>query len=186
MNTTMPRATREDWLVAALELLTTQGPQMLTLERVCRAMGKSKGSFYHHFEDMPTLRGALLDRWERRQTDAFIEAAEQADDRTRAQVLDELATQADWGEERAVRAWAWRDPEVRERVDAVDRKRIEYLAALQHDLDPSAAQRIALLEYAALVGAMHLFITDDPATRSPEIGAFLRNALRAASHNESP
>lgn len=182
MNAWMSRTTRENWLEAALELLTTEGPPGLTLERICSAVGKSKGSFYHHFEDMKTLRSALLDRWEARQTDAFIEAAAAHNNPAdRARVLDELATKADWGEERAVRAWAWSDTEVRARVDAVDRRRIAYLASLQDDLPAERAQSIALLEYAALVGAMHLFVTQDGDVRSPELGAFLRRALRQAS-----
>lgn len=176
----MPRATREDWLETAVELLEEEGSAALTIDRLCARMGKTKGGFYHHFGDAAGLRHAILDRWERRQTDDIIEAADAQPER-RAEVLDARATAADWGEERAIRAWGWQDPEVRARVEAVDRKRLEYLAAMYPRASPRLARQLALLEYAALVGAQHLFGVADRPRKGEDLGKLLREALLARS-----
>lgn len=170
----MSRATRDDWLTAALEIIAGEGAGALTIDRLCRAMAKTKGGFYHHFGDAAGLREAILDRWEQRQTTAIIEAADAQPTRTRrAQVIDALATAADWGEERAIRSWAWRDEAVRGRVEAVDRRRIDYLCTLYAGVPKRRARELATLEYAALVGAQQLFhVSPDP-----KLGALLREAL---------
>lgn len=177
----VPRVTRENWIEAGLKLLQSKGSAALTIDGLCAVMGKTKGSFYHHFGDAAGLRRALLDNWEARQTSAIIDVADlEGDLRRRAAVLDEMVVAADWGEERAIRTWAWQDPKVRERVDAVDRRRVEYLASF-YDGPPRQAHQFALIEYAALVGAQHLFLVGAGRARDETLGKSLRDALRQAA-----
>ena len=64
------------------------------------------------------------------------------------------------------------------RVDAVDRRRVEYLMAFYPEVPPELAQTLALIEYAALVGAQHLFLDDLPDEDAAALGRVLRRALR--------
>lgn len=181
----MTRATRADWLQKALAILDEEGPRALTIERLCAAMHKTKGGFYHHFGDAAGLQRAILDQWEAAQTTAVIEAVEREDREAQLEALDRIAAAADWGQERAIRAWAWHDSLVRARVEAIDARRIAYLASLYPSGSRALRNRLALLEYAALVGAQHLFHSGTAPGRRPGLGRLLRQALTAVSeHNE--
>ena len=69
------RTHRGDWLQAAIRLLIEEGPSSLTIDSLCAAMKKTKGSFYHHFKDVHELRMALIADWEERHTDALVQQA---------------------------------------------------------------------------------------------------------------
>src|SRR5688500_82529 len=46
--TAVGRWTREDWVELAVARLKADGAGALTLEALCLAAGRTKGSFYHH------------------------------------------------------------------------------------------------------------------------------------------
>jgi AcrR family transcriptional regulator len=174
----MARTTRQHWLKAAIDALKAEGPGGLTIDRLCGAMGKTKGSFYHHFGSAAGLRGAILDDWESRQTSAIIDRTLSVSDQARrAEILSRLVGAADWGEERALRAWAWKDGDVRARVDGVDRRRIAFLATFYPSATDAQAAQLAMIEYAALIGAMHLFVDAARQENTGPVSAMLGQAL---------
>lgn len=67
---------RQDWLEAGLDILGGQGLPGLRIEALCSAVGATRGSFYHHFVDMPGYRVALLEEFELRWTSRLIDHAE--------------------------------------------------------------------------------------------------------------
>jgi len=162
------RLARGDWLDAGLALLASDGRWALTLERLCARLGRTKGSFYHHFADMPGYQRELLARWQSRHTEALIEDAQGASDpRARGERLRARVAAADLRVERAIRAWAEVEPDARAALEQVDQRRLAYLTALARDRlgDPSRAQIVARLEYAAFVGTVTLFGELPPAQR---------------------
>ncbi|MFT5358981.1 MAG: AcrR family transcriptional regulator [Polyangiales bacterium] len=176
---TYKKASRAMWLEEALNLLEEKGEAALTIERLCRKMRKTKGGFYHHFGDAEGLRKAILDHWEAAHTSALIDATELAAAEQKKAVLDKMANAANWGHERAIRRWAWADKRVRKRVAKVDERRIAYLTQFYPKASLERQRALATLEYAALVGAQHLFGFGD-APRGEEslaLGALLREAL---------
>ena len=42
----------------------SQGTDALTIDRLARGLGVTKGSFYHHFRNQADYRAALLKYWE--------------------------------------------------------------------------------------------------------------------------
>jgi AcrR family transcriptional regulator len=154
----MARTTREDWIDAGLTLLREGGEHALTLDRLCAAIGRTKGSFYHHFASMPELSRALLDAWEQRHTDVPIAASSGEEELgKRRKLLHATVKQLDWALDLTVRGWALRDAAAREAVARVDARRIAYLESLLPRRIPAAKRRaIATLEYAAFLGAMQL------------------------------
>ena len=71
------KLTRDSWLQAALELLTTVGLEGIKVVPLAARLGVTSGSFYWHFKNRRELHEALLDYWEMNTTDAAIEGARQ-------------------------------------------------------------------------------------------------------------
>lgn len=152
--------TREDWLRAGLELLKQRGAGAVTIERLTRRLGVTKGSFYHHFASRDELSRALLEEWERRLTGELIEASRHGRDfADRNRRLTRLGYETfDPALETAIRAWALQDPVAREVQERVDRRRVGYLRELFRLLTPAEARAedLALIRYAFSVGAQQL------------------------------
>ena len=69
------RKCREDWIRAALELLSAAGVEGIKIVPLAEYLGVTSGSFYWHFKNRRELYDALIDYWEREMTDTAIEAA---------------------------------------------------------------------------------------------------------------
>ena len=90
--TRQPDKTRDDWISAALAALAEGGIDAVKVERLAARLGVSKGSFYWHFKDRPTLLAALLDLWDGNFTQQQIdEAAGLATPAARLRKVAELA-----------------------------------------------------------------------------------------------
>jgi len=172
------RRSRTDWLTAGLALLRDKGEHTLTIERLCRAVGLSKGSFYHHFQHVEAYRAALLNRWEETQTDAPIEQAAGAADPLQA--LRAVVTPLDHQLELAVRAWAVRDGQVRAALHRVDARRTAHLRQLHLQLGYARAQELAELEYATFVGLQALGWTD-----RADLARLQAHVLAAIAHSDA-
>ena len=46
-----------------MQLLSEEGPPALSLERLTEAAGRTKGSFYHHFQGRDGFLAALVAHW---------------------------------------------------------------------------------------------------------------------------
>ncbi|GAO03119.1 hypothetical protein PSR1_02002 [Anaeromyxobacter sp. PSR-1] len=149
----------------------------MTIERLCTAMQRTKGAFYHHFRDVDAFHAAVLDAWAELHTADLIAAASSAvTAEARSARLGAAAVGLDHALDRAIRAWALHDPRAREAVGRVDARRIDYLAAIHRDRGRSDATVLAQLEYAAFLGAQELGLAADPDRGAP-LGRTLRTAL---------
>jgi AcrR family transcriptional regulator len=170
------RSTPADWCRAGLALLRDEGPSGVTLERLCASLGRTKGSFYHHFRGLHAFQTALLAEWEEQHTGRPIAAASHAEGAARrSALLDAVVLGIDHDLDRAVRAWGRHDARVREAVRRVDARRMGYLVDLHRDRGRSDARGLAELEYAVFLGAQELELLADA-----ERGPALRRALAAA------
>lgn len=163
-----------DWCDAGLRLLRDEGMPALTVERLCGALKRTKGSFYHHFADLDAYLEQLLARWEATLTDLPIEvAAAELDPTRRAARLDSAVARLDHRLDVAVRAWALWDARARRAMERVDARRIAYLAELHRARGAAEAEQLAELEYAAFVGTQQV-----GAVTSPERAARLARDVR--------
>jgi AcrR family transcriptional regulator len=144
-----------DWLDQGLKALASRGFTALKAEPLAKAMGVSRGSFYWHFADIGAFHAAVLARWHEvaaEQIIANIEAASK-DENPLALLLRRV-----FGErltlERAVRTWANVDPAARTAVQAIDRRRLNYVESLltQSGLATDAARDRAQILYWAFLG----------------------------------
>lgn len=156
----MRRITRDDWIEEGFRVLAEEGDGALTVDALCARLGRSKGSFYHHFEGRPGYVRALLSAWEWRATDRLIETARSSgsvEDRLRA-VNRQASELRNARLERAIRGWAAREPDAATAQQRVDRRRLAFLEALCAERmgEGGAARRLARVFQLVFVGAQHL------------------------------
>jgi len=53
----------DDWIQAGFAILAAEGIKALKIDRLCRHLAVTKGSFYWHFTDMTAYRAALVQAW---------------------------------------------------------------------------------------------------------------------------
>ncbi len=155
------RLTVDDWVQAGFGVIADDGLKALTIDRLCRRVGATKGSFYWHFTDMGGYRAALIDAWaglNDRDRGRFEElGALPPRDRLIA-MMSALVSAQHWMLERAMREWARSEPAVAEAVQESDRR--VFSAVLQvfidagFDADEAAAR--AGGTFAAGIGFLHL------------------------------
>lgn len=143
---------RDLWRKTAATILA-EGEAM-TLESLCQASGRTRGAFYHHFEDMKALMWLVFSQW---REDACLQLIHRlkTDSDNRMDIHGLLAGRLDLGLERALRHLAWKDPALSGIVAQVDRMRRNFLTEtlrLRSDLTDEAASHAAHLAYASFLG----------------------------------
>jgi AcrR family transcriptional regulator len=155
-------STRSDWIQAGLVAVADNGPDGLRIDRLCRHLGVSKGSFHHHFAGVGDFKQALLAAYEAVVVDALNQAIEQtAADNPKAALAGLTAAITSRGSfyrpdlEVAMRAWAFSDPDARAVQERVDARRLESLQGIWSRIldDPAAVHTAALLPYLVGIGA---------------------------------
>ncbi|MFB9690255.1 TetR/AcrR family transcriptional regulator [Amycolatopsis plumensis] len=140
---------RREYFEASLKVLAEHGFTGLNVGALCRELGVTSGSFYHHFLGWPGFVTQLLEHWESRQ---LLGSPEDF-----AALMD-LTLGLPHEAEAAIRAWALNDGSVRavqERVDAARRravgKAVEGIVG-----DRALARTLTSLGMAMLVGHQQL------------------------------
>jgi AcrR family transcriptional regulator len=148
----------DDWTKAALSAIAEQGAANVSVERLARELGTTKGSFYWHFKDRPALIAAALELWEHEYTDRIIERlAGVADPRERLRQLlastfidhpgvlidANLLAHAD-------------DPIVGPALERVARKRLAFVDHIFGQLGTPGGSDRALLAFSAYLGLAQL------------------------------
>lgn len=149
---------KNDWLDLGLKQLCKFGAQGLTVERLCEAAKKTRGSFYHHFEDQEQYIHQLMECWKRKQTDDIIKQVEHIDDKSqRPEALSTLVSNLDYHLDLAVRQFSQNQAIAAKFVKQVDKTRIAYLSKLYQEVGGASeeqADEFARLEYAAFIGSL--------------------------------
>lgn len=162
MSKPAARLDRTGWLDLGLDSLGNQGPQSLSIHRLCKTAGKTTGSFYHHFSDHDAFLSALMEHWAARNTDALIErTSDKGEVVDRLLALNAEATALSARQETGIRRLVSRYPGLQGYLTDIDNKRIDYLHELLTEalpaLTPAEARSFAEIEYASFVGAQMLW-----------------------------
>jgi len=159
--TTNPRLSVQDWVQAGFRILAEDGLKALTIDRLCKRLGVTKGSFYWHFADMKTYRQALIDTW------ATVRDADRGDfdalsalsPRERlSHMMTALVGPAHAMLERAMREWARSEDNVAAAVRSSDRRVLHAVRQVFLDagFEPDDADMRAGATFAAGIGFLHL------------------------------
>lgn len=157
----MAKLSKEDWITAGINQLKEFGPGGISGEKIARRLDVTRGSFYHHFNNMEELIELMLQFWERTQTmDILTRAREQQTDlEEKMPMLLESAWNTDAELEIAVRQWAFTHKTVREHVERIDQIRLSYITAVYTLLvkDESKGRKLGKIGYFGLIGALHVW-----------------------------
>lgn len=131
------RTTKAQWLEKSLEFLDKYGIESLSVNRLAKAMGTSRSSFYWHFNNRDDLVTQLLDYWSHEYTSIV----------TDNNALKDLDVESRMGEtvkmirkfrlakyDLAMHSLAKMNPHAQEVVDSVMGKRLAYITHLLKDL----------------------------------------------------
>jgi AcrR family transcriptional regulator len=171
----------KDWLDQGLKVLAKKGFTALKAEPMAKAMGVSRGSFYWHFTDIGAFHTELLSRWREVAAEQVITGVEAAaNDQPPLAVLLRRTFAGRLALEKAVRSWAASDAGARNAVQAIDRRRLDYVANLiaAEGLTLEAAQARAQILYWAFLG----FALSDRALPRPQHEAVIDELIRIALH----
>lgn len=171
------RASRDDWIAAAFDVLREGGIGALMVEPLAERLFVTKGSFYHHFENRRALHLAMLDEWEAKGTSQIIAETEDASGLEPDARLRHLAHRTmgpdpvSDGIEISIRAWARTDPTVAEAAARIDRRRVDYAASLLRasGLAPTLARRRSRMLYRILIGEFMWRSSGGPVATAREI-----------------
>ena len=189
---TMPG--RSDWLEAGLTSLAEDGPNGVRIDRLCRRLNVSKGSFHHHFAGAVDYKRALLEAYETRIVEALDEAIEHATSTTPKDALAGLTAAISASEsfyrpelEVAMRAWAFSDPDVRAVQQRVDERRLQSLHGIWTKIldDSEAAYTAALVPYLVGIGAS-LIQPPTPRDQLQRVYELLLDSVPDKSHQDMP
>jgi len=155
------RLSVDDWIRAGYAILAEEGIKALKLDRLCARLGVTKGSFYWHFDGMPSYRAALIATWgELRDEDrrSFDDAGDLTPRERLARMMSALVSPRHWTLERAMREWARSDESVAASVRASDRRVLQAVrqAFLDYGFGAADAELRANVVFAAGIGFLHL------------------------------
>ncbi len=155
-----------DWIQAGFRALTRGGHTAIKAEVIAKELKVSKGSFYWHFDNLPTFKNIMLQHWIVAGTESIKIVVEdrETDPRDQLRLLIKTITSdinVPYGgllAEAAIRDWARFDSEVVQIVRQVDQSRLKYLSTLFRDAGAStiASRQYAILIYGALIGLEYL------------------------------
>ena len=155
----MPAANRQAYFASALKVLAEHGFTELNVGTLCRALGVTSGSFYHHFGGWPGFVEQLLEHWENRQVRILRErdfgaGGPSAD----FAALMDLTLGLHHEAEAAIRAWAMNDESVRAAQKRVDEARLRTVGRVVKGIvgDRELARTLTSLGMAMLVGHQQL------------------------------
>lgn len=152
------RLSRDSWIIAGAELLAEGGLGAIAVEPLAERLGATKGSFYWHFANREELVAAVLSAWTDAHTEAIIQRVDAvADPRERLGELFTDVFEAGRDGRIELRLLAGLDdPAAADAIDAVTRRRVEYVTRCFRDLGlpAKAARQHAVLAYSAYLGLL--------------------------------
>ncbi|MBX3100532.1 MAG: TetR/AcrR family transcriptional regulator [Salinibacterium sp.] len=150
----------ETWLAAATQRFNDTGLSGIRVEAIARDIGATKGSFYWHFASRQSLVDAVIESWERRETENILALASEAGPaEERLAALFSLVTSRARGRHGELTLYADAEREgVLAAVERVTKRRVEYVADILGELGFSRADAVdrATISVAVAVGIPHL------------------------------
>ncbi len=174
------KATREDWIRAALDTLVDSGVSEVKILGLATRLDVSRSSFYWYFRNRTDLLASLLDHWEDTNTQALVaHTRAPADTITQAVAhffrcfLNPLIF--DQKLDFAVREWSRRDADVRQKVRANDMMRQAAIQAMfeRHGYAPPEADIRARILYYQQIGYYALDLAEPLAERQARVAGYL-------------
>ncbi len=150
------RRSAEDLLETGLKLLEKESVHQLTIDALCKRLGVTKGSFYHHFKNRADFLERMLEHWVNVWTISLMEdfdSSVSAQEKYNAMIAE--AVHYPMNVEISIRAWAQHDMVAGRYLKRVDEMRIGYLRSIFSEIcgDKKRADQLAKIDYMLFVGS---------------------------------
>lgn len=162
---------RFDWLLKALEIFIDEGIEAVRITRLAQALEVTRGSFYWHFSNREDLIDALVEYWKSHNTSAIVDAVEGVESLSEGIFrFFETCLDTKLFDPRldlAIREWARRSEDIRQRLDEADQQRVSALTRFFQRFDypmPEAFIRARVI-YFAQIGFYALDVRENLETR---------------------
>jgi AcrR family transcriptional regulator len=156
--TSADRLGPEDWTRAALAAIAEKGTANVSVERIAKQLGATKGSFYWHFKDRSALIDAALAHWEAEYTDRIIERLSDLPDPSERfrRLLESTFDEHPGVVVDANLLAAAAEPAVGAVLARVARKRLAFVDRIFAELEVPGGSDRALLAFTAYIGLAQL------------------------------
>ena len=148
----------DQFLEQGLRILAESGSGDLSITSLCRGLGVTKGSFYHHFRSLAVYIDSLLIYWEEDRNYRPIAMSRRAPNEfNRVEALSDWAASLPHETESALRAWGSSNSKVaamQARVDAAREDRIHELVR-SLGVEDVMARLLAQMGVTLLIGFQH-------------------------------
>ncbi|WP_110654522.1 TetR/AcrR family transcriptional regulator [Salinicola halimionae] len=168
------------WIDAAYGLLIRSGVGAVKIVPMAKQLKTSRTSFYWLFKDREEILAALLDRWERHNTDAVIRQSEKYASSIVEATLNVFdcwfdANVFDSEFEHAVRSWSLQDSGVAERIGHADARRLDALQQMfvRYGYDTSEADTRARTIYLIQIGYISMQTHESGTTRISRVAQYV-------------
>jgi len=151
----MARLGKQDWIDEGLNVLAESGYEGIKIDRLCKRLNISIGSFYHHFKNIDDYVEKMIAEWEHRIHAHFVLSLERdAPPEDRLQMLHDQLLDNPPKLEVAVRAWTFQNEYILKAVEKMDKKRVRLIGTLFMEMgySPEDSRQVAEMEYAAYLG----------------------------------
>lgn len=174
------KATREDWIAAALDVLVEHGVEAVKILPLAVRLGVARSSFYWYFTNRDQLLSVLLEHWQDTNTRTVVEhASRPAPDITGAVLaVFECWTDVSLFDARldfAVREWARRSGEIEQAVRSADDARLQAITSMfeRHGFERRDAFVRARVLYFSQIGYYALDLGESMQTRLSYAGDYV-------------
>ncbi len=159
MDKPISNLSRKDWIDFALQKLSKEGIDKVTVAALARDLKVTKGSFYWHFKDRDDLLQAMLVRWEETGSEVVFSEVKRVggDAKRRLKHMSDIIFKR-YGDqlnfELALREWGRKDPKIRHFIAQEDERRMDYMRGLFAEIydDPRIAEAKAWLLFSLYIG----------------------------------
>lgn len=145
-NLTTKQLTANDWVQAGIAAVVARGPSALRIDSLCKNLGVTKGSFYHHFKNRSDLVRAIAQYWANTQPllgSRYL--AQQHSPQAQLKRLVLLFADGQLGQrDHAMRSWGASEAIIAKAVNQADQKILTLLLGILQRLGIQAKARQAL------------------------------------------
>jgi AcrR family transcriptional regulator len=159
MDEPLRSLSRKIWIYRALQKLTDEGIDKVSIAALARDLSVTKGSFYWHFKDRADLLQAMLEHWEKTGSEVVFKEVDRigGDGELRLKHMSSIIFKR-YGDqlnlELALRDWGRKDPKIWGIIAREDERRMDYMRELFGEIyeDPKIAEAKAWLLFSFYVG----------------------------------
>lgn len=148
------KVSKENWIKKGLLVVKRNGSSLLTIDEIAKRLKVTKGSFYHHFENIDEFEYEVANYW----STELIENMGDVNTKNIGDSLKRFYDAVNVKEETKFRNWSESSEFASEALKSLDLKRIEFLTELyETKYDKKEAKAKSYLEYGAFIGVQQLF-----------------------------